>query len=186
MSSILENKQLIHVATEIIVLLGVSFYFNQKIRRLNSQIDDLSQRVSDQDDIIDKHEDMIKKLVDIVNDIKTNKSRTQQNNKPKTQDNLYVSGKQLTRMSSPSPRARRPPPDRPPSPIHIPHPSDEEDDDEEDDEDEEEKEFSPIKVTFSSNPRIEDINNYLGGTDDLDGELSEELEELEEKKEDLI
>ena len=76
MSNLSTNKQLmIHVASEIIVLSGITFYFNQKNKYLLSHIETLSQRVEEQEDIINKHEDIINKLVEYV-------KQQQKNNTP--------------------------------------------------------------------------------------------------------
>ncbi len=67
MSKLLENKQIIHIATEIIVLIGITFYFSSKNRKLSAHIEDLSQRLEDQEDLIQKHEQIIRQLVQAVN-----------------------------------------------------------------------------------------------------------------------
>jgi predicted O-linked N-acetylglucosamine transferase (SPINDLY family) len=67
MSKLFENKQIIHIATEVVVLLGITFYFSQKNKKLLEHIEDLSQRLEDQEDMIQKHEQIIKQLVQAVN-----------------------------------------------------------------------------------------------------------------------
>ena len=67
MSKILENKQIIHIATEIVALMGIIFYFSSKNKKLLAHIEDLSQRLEEQEDLIQKHEKIIKQLVQIVN-----------------------------------------------------------------------------------------------------------------------
>ena len=67
MSALLQNKQIAHVATEIVVLLGITFYFSSKNKKLLEHIEDLSQRLEDQEDSIQKHDQIIKQLVQIVN-----------------------------------------------------------------------------------------------------------------------
>jgi hypothetical protein len=69
MSALLQNKQIAHVATEIVVLLGITFYFSSKNKKLLEHIEDLSQRLEDQEDSIQKHDQIIKQLVQIVNNI---------------------------------------------------------------------------------------------------------------------
>ena len=66
MSKLIENKHMIHIASEIIVLLGLTFYFNQKNKKIMSHIQDLSQRIEEQEDLLQKHEQVIKKLVDFI------------------------------------------------------------------------------------------------------------------------
>jgi hypothetical protein len=70
MSKIFENKTtLIHIASEIIVIIGISFYFSQKNKKLMGHINDLIQRIEDQEDIIQKHEQLINNLNNAINDI---------------------------------------------------------------------------------------------------------------------
>lgn len=71
MSKLVENKQIVHIASEIAVLLGMTFYFNQKNKKLMGHIEDLCQRVEEQEDLIQKHEQIIRKLVDHLNQQKT-------------------------------------------------------------------------------------------------------------------
>ncbi len=159
MSSMMENKQLIHVATEIVVLIGVSFYFNQKIKRLTSQFDDLTQRISEQDDIIQKHEAIIKKLVDTINGM-----QQQSPTKP-----VFKQAPPVQQTPKPNPKRSPPPPSTPPSTPPQPPRRDEEiplhDI---------EREQFPIKITFATTPHIDEIS------DDLDAEILHELEELED------
>ena len=70
MSKIFENKSmLIHVAAEIIVVIGITFYFSQKNKKLMGHINDLIQRIEEQEDTIQKHEQLINNLTNAVNDI---------------------------------------------------------------------------------------------------------------------
>ena len=62
-----ENKQLmIHIASEVVVLVGITFYFNQKNKKLTAHLEDLVQRVEEQEDLLQKHEQMIKQLTEYV------------------------------------------------------------------------------------------------------------------------
>ena len=67
MSKLLENKQIIHIVTEIITVIVIIFYFSSKNRKLLGHIEDLSQRLEEQEDIIQKHELIIKQLVQAIN-----------------------------------------------------------------------------------------------------------------------
>lgn len=67
MTKFLENKQVIHIVSEIVVIVSVIVYFNQKHKKLLKQIEDLVQRVEDQEDLIQKHEQVIQKLLAYVN-----------------------------------------------------------------------------------------------------------------------
>jgi phosphopantetheine adenylyltransferase len=67
MSKLLENKQIIHIAAEIVVLVGITFYFSSKNKKLSDHIEDLSQRLEEQEDLIQKHEQIIRQLVQAMN-----------------------------------------------------------------------------------------------------------------------
>lgn len=67
MSKFLENKQLVHIASEVVILLGLTFYFNQQNKKLKGYIEDLVQRVEEQEDLLQKHEQIIRKLVEHIN-----------------------------------------------------------------------------------------------------------------------
>jgi hypothetical protein len=59
MSKLFENKQLLHIASEVVVLSGIVFYISQTNKKLMSHIDELNQRLDEQEDIIKKHERII-------------------------------------------------------------------------------------------------------------------------------
>jgi hypothetical protein len=69
MQKILNNKQIIHLVTEVVVLIGIIFYFSSKNRKLLSHIEDLSQRLEEQEDIIQKHDQIIKRLAEGMSQI---------------------------------------------------------------------------------------------------------------------
>jgi uncharacterized protein YoxC len=51
-----DNKQLVHIASEVVVLVGLTFYFSSKNKKLVSHIEELSQRIEEQEDRIQKME----------------------------------------------------------------------------------------------------------------------------------
>jgi uncharacterized protein YoxC len=51
-----DNKQLVHIASEVVVLVGLTFYFSSKNKKLLSHIEELSQRIEEQEDRIQKME----------------------------------------------------------------------------------------------------------------------------------
>jgi hypothetical protein len=67
MSKLVENKQLIHIVSEVVVLFGLTYYFSQKNKKLLEHIEDLAQRVEDQEDIIQKHDKIIQQLMNVLN-----------------------------------------------------------------------------------------------------------------------
>jgi len=67
--SLMDNKYMVHIASEIVVLIGLTFYFNQKNKKMMNYIEDLVQRVEEQEDILQKHEQLIKKLIGYINQL---------------------------------------------------------------------------------------------------------------------
>lgn len=57
---------MVHIASEIVVVIGLTFYFNQKNKKLMGHIQDLSQRIEEQEDLLQKHGEIIKKLADSI------------------------------------------------------------------------------------------------------------------------
>ena len=70
----MENKQIIHIASEIVAFAGVIYYFNQKNKKLLSHIQDLSQKIEEQTELLQKHEEVIKKMTVFINQQKLNSS----------------------------------------------------------------------------------------------------------------
>lgn len=62
-------KQVIHVVCEVLVLLGVSIYFNQRIKIVNICYEELKNRVEEQDKIIERQEKMILNLMNTMNGV---------------------------------------------------------------------------------------------------------------------
>ena len=67
MSKLLENKQIVHIAAEIVTIISVVFYFSSKNKKLLEHIENLSIRLDEQDEIIQKHEQIIIQLIAAVN-----------------------------------------------------------------------------------------------------------------------
>jgi hypothetical protein len=79
MSKLLENnKQMIHVASEVVVLLGITYYFSSKNKKLVDQLDDLSQRVEEQEEIIQKHIELFKQQDAMIRQLATMCQQPQQ------------------------------------------------------------------------------------------------------------
>ena len=64
MNRILENKQIIHMVSEVVIIASISYFFYQKNRKLSQEIENLAQLLQEQQNILDKHENLIKKLLD--------------------------------------------------------------------------------------------------------------------------
>ena len=61
-----DNKQMIHILSEVVVLVGITFYFNQKNKKLMAHIEDLAQRVEEQEDLLQKHDQLLKQIVEHI------------------------------------------------------------------------------------------------------------------------
>ena len=159
MSKLLENKQIIHIATEVVVLIGLTFYFSSKNKKLMEHIEDLSQRLEDQEDLIQKHEQIIRQLVQAVNKQNGNQSHQsklhpKKSKKPKMSNFNQSSHSQITR-----------PPMNQPVTVNF--------DDNED---------IVEHVEPHVEPQIELVESSEDDSD-LDGEIAEELQELQSQQE---
>lgn len=48
--SLFDNKQMVHIVSEVVVLLGITLYFSSKNKKLMNHIEELAQRLEQQDD----------------------------------------------------------------------------------------------------------------------------------------
>jgi uncharacterized coiled-coil protein SlyX len=60
--NLFENKQLIHIVSEVVVLIGLTFYFSSKNKKLMGHVEELAQRIEDQEDHIQKLENTVQQL----------------------------------------------------------------------------------------------------------------------------
>lgn len=60
----LKNKEIIHIAVELVCFLGLSYYFSRRINVLNNKVDLLVSKIEEQQTMINKHEDIIMKLIE--------------------------------------------------------------------------------------------------------------------------
>jgi hypothetical protein len=176
MSKLIENKHLIHIASEIIVLLGITFYFNQKNKKMMSHIHDLSQKIEEQEDILQKHEQVIKKLVEFIRKLEESSNTLPSYSLPNIQGKKSSTKPTPTPTPTPTPKITAKP--TPTKEIHINPPlvapaS--------------QKIQPPVKVNFAplvqKTPpmRIEEVESDESEEEsDLDTELAEELRELED------
>lgn len=113
----LDNGQLIHIITEVVVLLGITMYFSNKNKRLQSLIEELSQRIEEQDDQIQKMQNVLQQVVNQQNMLKQKvdtpvekkkKTVTIQDIKPKVVKKPVVVSKE-PQVQSQSPQPPQPP-----------------------------------------------------------------------------
>ena len=165
MSKLLENKQIIHIATEIVVLIGITFYFSSKNKKLSTHIEDLSQRLEEQEDLIQNHERIIRQLVQAMNS-QNGASKPVSQQPPKK-------GKSGVKFKTPSPQSRPQHQSRQVSPPRQERQVSPE------------RSQSPVQV-FEDNEEIEEqkqtVEEYSSEDDsDLDDEIAEELQELQQQ-----
>ena len=166
----MENKQMIHIASEIVVVIGLTFYFNQKNKKLMGHIEDLSQRIEEQEDLLQKHEQIIRKLLDFINQseskhqhpksqseyqpqVQTKQKKIEKEIKPKsivTKTVLSKPEQKVTFKEEEIPRKLNPPP-----------PIEEEEEDEEEDSDLDAELSEELKELVSSDP-VQIINVDTG------------------------
>ena len=157
----MENKQMIHIASEIVALVGLTFYFNQKNKKLLGHIENLAQKIEEQEDLLQKHEHVIKKMLEFMNEKNT----------------PQVLAKQLETIKI---RKKPPPPAKEvhtKPPLKVPTPSKTEST---------KVSFSDqiFKTTKTPPTRVVESEDSTDSEEsDLDAELAEELEELEIEEE---
>ena len=61
------NRNVIHIACEIVAFTGIVIYFYKRTKTLENQIKELATRLEEQDENIKKHEDILKKIVANMN-----------------------------------------------------------------------------------------------------------------------
>ena len=106
MSKLLENKQLLHVASEVVILVSLVYYINQKNKKLMGYIEDLVQRIEEQDDMINRHEQFIKNYLSIANQKNVQQPNIQTNIQPNlrqipTKQNTNQSNDKSDRIDKP-------------------------------------------------------------------------------------
>lgn len=173
---------MIHIVSEIVILVGIIFYFNQKHKKTLKHIEDLAQRLEDQEDLIQKHEEIIQKLVGVIN---TQYASNQNTTKPPEK---YVNIKKVSAPQPPPPAAPKKTfkkvsvqkPESPKKVIIKPEPA---------------LIIKPHKIVeeqvFDLNPRVIELDDDIDEEvrdevelieEDLDAELADELEELEQSE----
>lgn len=166
----MENKQMIHIASEIVVIVGLTFYFNQQNKKLKGHIEDLAQRVEEQEDLLQKHEGIIRKLVEYINqqqEVTPTPDPAPQQTPPQrhvrwSPPNATTKPRRCRSVRGPPPHHTKPPLS-PPSPVpETPKPH----------------------VSFDECPpdnlQIVEVINSDSTESDIDAELAEELGELDE------
>jgi hypothetical protein len=161
MSKILENKQIIHIATEIVALTGIVFYFSSKNSKLLKQIEELNQRLKEQEEISREHNIIINELVQFVK-------------KGYTQKNTKIDEKKKKTSSSNKPREKN----------NTKNVTFKDNEDNEDNEDVDEKitppteKVKPIEKKLHNTPIVIEEEYSSDDESDLDADIADELSEL--------
>jgi hypothetical protein len=88
MSSIFQNKQILHIIVEMVVISGIVIYFYRKTKESSLQIELLLKRIQIQDEILQKHETMLNSLLSQKkNNIE--KSSNKKQHQPKSQPEVH-------------------------------------------------------------------------------------------------
>jgi hypothetical protein len=168
--TLMKDKQTLHIVGEIVIICGIVYYFNQKNKNMMVYIQNLTQRIEEQEDIIQKHEQVIKNLSEGVYNL-SNELRNVSS---------FISS-QLPKSNNIPPTKKsqiQPVHNKPPLKIkkEIPPKSQKQVSFQENLEDQEiSNSISQLSVISESDS---DSDNSL--LEDLDNEISEELQELEE------
>ena len=142
---------MVHIVSEVVVLVGLTFYFNQKNKKLMAHIEDLAQRIEEQEDLLQKHDQIIKQLVDHVS--KQQVAMQQQVTAPVRKANVIKKASPRRKLRAKR-RLSSPPP---PPPV----------------------EQHPVRVHFAQDQDPESESESETEAD-LDNELQEELNDLVE------
>ena len=102
MPKIIDNKQLIHIITEVTVILGVTLYFSHRIRKLSKQIQYLHNQIEEQNTKINRHEQLFSQIFSHQNPINIS-PRVQSQRIFSKQNPINISPSPSSSSSSPSP-----------------------------------------------------------------------------------
>ena len=84
----IDKKTILHIASEIIVIGGISVYFSVQNKKCQEKISILEHKIQQQELIIQNHEQLLLKLLNNVNLLNNNISAIQQNSKKKKTPSL--------------------------------------------------------------------------------------------------
>lgn len=70
MSGIMENKQMLHIVTEIIVIGLLFFWVKRNNASLTREIGELNERLNEQELLLEKQDETIKQLISVINNMR--------------------------------------------------------------------------------------------------------------------
>ena len=151
---LMESSKIVHIAAEVVLLGGITFYFNGQIKSLKNEIKELKTKIEEQSEANNKHLNNVYSLLD-----KLSHASLLANSAPlQTQQRSQAPVEGLRRRRSPESRSRD-------SESFEPKQS--------------KNESSNRKPSLSVHQRSEPIPEELQ-EDDLDDQLAQELQELQE------
>lgn len=155
-----EKKDIIHIATEVVILSGITFYFCSKNKKLSAHIEELSKRLEEQEDIIQKHEKLITQLLQKVNNYQsfTNVQPSQKYQNTNVYSNQNIKADEVLKKPVSTTRTKN----FMSSTAKMSS-----------------VKASPVKVTFKNEEEKPITESDSDDESALDQEIAEELEELE-------
>lgn len=164
---------MIHIVSEVVALLGITFYFNQQNKRLKGYIEDLAQRMEEQEDSLKRQEDMIKTMANLLNNLQTQGRDPPQQPKPPPRGNASRETVQVLQLdpvqSHPQSRNQK---SRSTPKVRI---------------QDEPEVIPPMPELISDVPRDDitrESESESESDSDIDAELQQELEELDSDEDD--
>jgi len=96
----IDKKTILHIASEIIVIGGISIYFSAQNKKCQEKISILEHKIQQQELIIQNHEQLLLKLLNNVNLLNNNISSIQQNSKKKKTPSSSSSSSSVNQKSN--------------------------------------------------------------------------------------
>jgi len=175
------KQQIIHIVSEVVIITGISIYFQLKVRNLHSAIERLENKIEQQDQVIQNHEQLLLRIMNNVDSMNNNIFEMRKSLEDKKLNNppssIKVNKKDKDKKLQPkliTPPIQTPqlfinPQQQLNKPIFFPNISQTENIFV--------MEIKPAEKISSSSHKIEEIIE----NEDLDKELEKELQELEKE-----
>jgi hypothetical protein len=165
MSTLLEKKNIIHIVTEIVVIVAITFYFSAKHKKLLNHIENLSKRLEEQEDLIQKHDKIITQLIE---NSKNNKNELYQSEYKMPSNTQYISKKVSKEKYNKNQNSNKNVFSNKDSCRKY-----------------EESELNNKKMYKDNDEVDENVDDDENDSSDLDNEIAKELEELQENEDGL-
>ena len=81
----LDTKQILHIVTELIVIVGISIYFVNKNKILSDHIEELELKIKQQEEILQNHDNLILKIMNTINVMNSPQHQQPQQPQPQPQ-----------------------------------------------------------------------------------------------------